>query len=104
MTDPDTVKILEKIREDLHKTHIKVTEIQGDSKLQMQTLNFHIGQLKEFKQEVLVLISGIDTDTKNLTVRVEKLEKWQTKVMAIAAAVGASISIGLTSLKDFIIK
>jgi DNA repair exonuclease SbcCD ATPase subunit len=99
----DDTKKLEALLEDLRKsqqeTLVTVTEIKGDNKLQSQVLNFHIEQLKEFKQEVTKLIEKQSSLIEEIETRVERLEKWQVRIIGVAAGAAAIMSIFIENVK-----
>jgi hypothetical protein len=83
--------------EDIHKGFAdlskNVVEIKGDVKLQATVLGLHVTSAKEFKSE-------IDLILKNQAMRIEKLEKWQIRVAAIASAIAAIASFVFAFIKE----
>lgn len=96
MTDENETRVQDKLDEmsrTLHQTHITVTEIKGDNKLQSQVLQFHIDQLKEFRGDITKIIENQDKKFEALANRVDKIEKWQVRVIALAAGAAAILTV-----------
>jgi hypothetical protein len=95
---------LEHMGKTIHETHVAVTEIKGDNKLQSEVLRFHIEQLKEFKTEIAKVIENQDRKFEQLVTRVDKLEKWQIRIVALASGAAAVIALITNELKEVFLR
>lgn len=103
-SDQRVYEKLEEIVKSQHETHVLVTEIKGDSKVQSQVLQFHIEQLKEFKADYEKIIDRQDKSFQALTNRIEKIEKWQIRIVGLAAGAAAILTVFVQDLKEAIFR
>lgn len=100
MEEPRLVQLLDAIQKTQSETLVTVTEIRGENKLQSQALAHHIEQLSIFKVDVEKIIESIRQENSKVEARLETVEKWQIRVLGIAAGVAAIFTLIFNDLKE----